>query len=261
MAKVPLASTPEGWIEAEASFAALVHIAGAPVPRLLGVERIDGRAVSIYERVDGQSMWEHMVGQPETIGPLVRELAELQAHVFTLVPPVQLPAQRDRLTSKIRVAARRIDASLSDALGHVPPSSKRQLCHGDLHPGNVIMGRSGPVLIDWLDASRGDPLGDIARTILLLSDVAAGTAGPRHLVDATREQLASMTQEYLAAVATVAAVDHAALDRWMAVMAVARLAEGVEPEGLLTIWHQWHRRYGGAPDAPPLTSAPTHGVP
>lgn len=260
VAKVPLPSTPEGWIETEASFAALVLSAGAPVPRLFGVERIDGRAVSIYERVDGQSMWEHMVRQPQSIGPLAQQLAELQARVFTLVPPVQLPAQHDRVTSKIRIAARSVDGSLLDALKHVPAPMRRQLCHGDLHPGNVIMGGDGPVLIDWLDVSRGDALGDIARTALLLSDVAAGTAGPRHLVDATREHLASMTQAYLAAAAEFAPIDDVDLDRWMAVLAVARLAEGIEPEGLLTLWHRWHRRHGPARDAAPLTSARARGA-
>jgi len=261
VAKVPRASTPEGWIETEARFTALVHIAGAPVPRLLGIERIDGRAVSIYERVDGPSMWELMARQPQTITPLARSLAELQAHLFSLVPPVQLPSQHDRLTSKIRMAARRIDESLLDALGHVPPPSERKLCHGDLHPGNVIMGRDGPVLIDWLDVSRGEPIGDVARTVLLLSDVAAGAAGPQHLVDATPQLLGSMARAYLEGASEFMSIDQAELDRWMAVMAVARLAEGIEPEGLLTVWNRWRRRGSAPPDTSPVRSARGPGAP
>ena len=82
VAKVPLPSTPDGWIELEAAYTAAVHAAGAPVPRLLGHGVIDGRTVSIYERVDGRSMWEHMVERPGHIRRLARSLAELQAHVF-----------------------------------------------------------------------------------------------------------------------------------------------------------------------------------
>ena len=34
--------------------------------------------------------------------------------------------------------------------------------HGDLHPGNVIAGQDGPVLIDWGDAAYGAPVWDQA---------------------------------------------------------------------------------------------------
>ena len=60
VAKVPFAATPEDWIHFEALYSAAVHDAGAPAPRFLGIERIDGRAASIYERVHGRSMWAHI---------------------------------------------------------------------------------------------------------------------------------------------------------------------------------------------------------
>jgi len=43
------------------------------------------------------------------------------------------------------------------------------LCHGDFHPDNVIWSERGPVVIDWLDANRGDPAADVARTPMLIS--------------------------------------------------------------------------------------------
>jgi aminoglycoside phosphotransferase (APT) family kinase protein len=39
-----------------------------------------------------------------------------------------------------------------------------QLLHLDLHPGNVILSRRGPVVIDWTNARAGDPALDIAVT-------------------------------------------------------------------------------------------------
>src|SRR6266508_1320100 len=83
VAKVPFASTPEGWIHFEALYTAAVHDAGAPAPRLYGIEMVDGRAASIYERVRGRSMWEHMVAQPAAIPAYARSLAELQTRLFT----------------------------------------------------------------------------------------------------------------------------------------------------------------------------------
>jgi aminoglycoside phosphotransferase (APT) family kinase protein len=239
VAKVPFAATPEAWIHFEARYAAAVHDAGAPAPRFQGIETIGGRAASIYERVHGRSMWEHMLEHPAQIATHTRSLAELQAHLFTLVPPVALPAQRDRLTCKIRAASSRVDPSLAAALELLPPTSPSRLCHGDLHPGNVIMASDGPVIIDWFDAARGDHVADIARTSLLMSTRAHGQKGPGHLPGAQQETLELARDSYLEAITDLVAPDPDDVRCWEALVAVARVAEGIAIDALLAIWHEW----------------------
>src|SRR6478672_1831381 len=41
--------------------------------------------------------------------------------------------------------------------------------HLDLHPLNVIMSPNGPVVIDWPNARRGDPILDVAVTYALIA--------------------------------------------------------------------------------------------
>lgn len=45
------------------------------------------------------------------------------------------------------------------------------LCHGDLHPFNVLIDekKDETIIIDWVDASAGDIRADVYRTYLLLS--------------------------------------------------------------------------------------------
>jgi aminoglycoside phosphotransferase (APT) family kinase protein len=112
------------------------------------------------------------------------------------------------------------------------------LCHGDLHPGNVIMASDGPVIIDWFDASRGDQVADIARTSLLMSARSHGREGPSHLPGASRDALDQARRSYLNAVSDLASGPDD-VRRWEAVVAVARLAEGIAPAELLAIWHEW----------------------
>src|SRR3954447_7566451 len=95
--KIPHPSTPDGWIEWEAQYADAVRAVGAPVPRLLGIEQLAGRAASVWERVEGASMWRHVVEGPGRSAELGRLLADVQLALFELVPPVTLPSQRDRL--------------------------------------------------------------------------------------------------------------------------------------------------------------------
>jgi aminoglycoside phosphotransferase (APT) family kinase protein len=242
--KVPAPSTPEGWIRAEARYADAARAAGAPAPRLLGVERIGGRAASVWERMDATSMWEHVLDRPARSEELGRLLADIQHDLFELVPPVALPRQRDRLMSKIRLAAATFEPSLAQALDLMPPqASTPRLCHGDLHPSNVLLGRDGPVLVDWFDASRGDPIADVARSSLVL--LGDDTSPPRHLPGSDRATLRSLTDAYLARLAARIELDRELLDRWRAVNAVARMAEGVPRGALLEVWARY-RWAGGA---------------
>jgi aminoglycoside phosphotransferase (APT) family kinase protein len=232
---VPVPSTPDEWIRYEARYAEAARAAGAPAPRLLGLEQIDGRTASVWERLEGTSMWQLVVDRPDQGPALGRLLADVQADLFALVPPVTLPRQRDRLVSKIRRTAATVDASLAAALDLMPPpASDLRLCHGDLHPSNVILGRDGPMLVDWFDASRGDRLADVARSLLtLLGD---GAQPPKHLPGSDPATLGALTGAYLDRLREHLDIADDLLARWQAVSAVARIAEGVSRAPLLDVW-------------------------
>jgi thiamine kinase len=233
--KVPVPSTPESWIRYEAEYAEAARAVGAPAPRLLALETIDGRVASVWEHIDGPSMWQQVVDTPDRGPALGRLLADIQVDLFALVPPVTLPRQRDRLVSKIRRTAATVDGSFARALELLPPQTRPlRLCHGDLHPSNVILARDGPILVDWFDASRGDPIADIARSSLtLLGD---GASPPEHLPGADRATLEALTGAYLARLHDVLEIDDGILARWQAVSAVGRIAEGVASGPLLEVW-------------------------
>jgi thiamine kinase len=233
--KVPAPSTPEDWILAEARYAEAARGAGAPAPRLLGIEQIAGRAASVWERLEGTLMWQHVVDRPDQSAALGRLLADVQHSLFVLVPPVTLPRQRDRLVSKIRRAAATVDASLGRALAFLPPPvGTPRLCHGDLHPSNVILGSDGPMIVDWFDASRGDPIADVARSSVTL--LGGGANPPEHLPGADPATLGVLTDAYLARLREHLEIDDELLARWQAVSAAARIAEGVAPRPLLEVW-------------------------
>ena len=236
--KVPAPSTPDGWIGSEAQYADAARAAGAPAPRLLDLQQVGGRTASVWERIDAPSMWEQVVRRPQRSAPLGRLLADIQHDLFGLVPPVTLPRQRDRLVSKIRRTAALVDRSLEAALELLPPETGTpRLCHGDLHPSNVLLGDDGPMIVDWFDASRGDPIADVARSSLtLLGD---GVEPPQHLAGADPAALATLTAAYLERLDDHLDVDRDLLARWQAVSAVGRIAEGVPRGPLLEVWARY----------------------
>ena len=250
--KVPKPATPDAWIRAEAAYVQAVRAVGAPAPALLGMEQIFGSPASVWERVEGPSLWQEVVDRPHRGADVGRRLAEVQLALFELVPPVTLPHQRDRLISKIRWSAANVDASLAGALDLLPArAGTPRLCHGDMHPSNVIVSKDGPVIVDWFDASRGDRVADVARS--LLTQLGEGATTPRHLPGSDARTLAVLTRAYLSRLRESLDISPGLLSRWQAISAAARLAEGVSREPLLQVWRRSRWVHGPAPEAQAAT--------
>ena len=121
---------------------------GYPVPEVFDLS--DDGCDLVMERIEGPTMGEAAAARPWQITAIGRQLAELHRSLHQLPAPDWLP----------------------DA----PCGSGDRLLHLDLHPLNVIQGPRGPVVIDWTNAARGDPMVDVALAWALIAsgDVPAG---------------------------------------------------------------------------------------
>lgn len=95
-----------------------------------------------------------------------------------------------------------------------------RVVHRDLHPMNVVMTAAGPVVIDWSNASAGDPAFDVADTWALFACASAPLRGvDRLLVPVGRRVLLrsflSRVDVSAARRAVPAAVGHRLTDRNM----------------------------------------------
>lgn len=155
-------------IEMEAWIARTVHASGLAVPAVGDVIRLNNRYGLIYERVQGGSMYRMFQHKPWNVPHYARRVAELQAGLHACSIRADLPAQRPVLAGQIR-QAQTLPAPLRSralaALESMPDGDN--LCHGDFWPGNILMTAQGEVIIDWIHASLGNPLADLARTSIL----------------------------------------------------------------------------------------------
>lgn len=163
------ASFPAEAVRTEARTARLIHAGGAPVPAVGEIVEINGRVGLLYERIDGRSLLAALTAQPWRLVHFARQLAGLQADLHALPAPVGMPTQRERLRGKIQKTERlppKTRQRILTLFESLPTADR--LCHGDFHPDNVLLTASGPVIIDWIDATAGHPLTDVARSSLLM---------------------------------------------------------------------------------------------
>jgi len=120
----------------EAELMSLARAHGFPVPR---VHEVRPDAL-VMERINGPTMGGDVARRPWRLGRHMRALADLH----------------ERL--------------------HRIPTGSGRLVHFDLHPDNVLLSPSGPVVIDWTNAHGGEAAADVALTWLIL-ETSAGLPG------------------------------------------------------------------------------------
>lgn len=123
---------------AEAELMGYLRQAGYPVPAVYAVDHRD----LIMERLHGPTMLADMASRPWRAGRHARSLARLHDDLHRIPAP----------------------AGLRQPLG---PGG--QVLHLDLHPANVMLTASGPVVIDWTNASAGPPGADVAMAYLIMA--------------------------------------------------------------------------------------------
>jgi aminoglycoside phosphotransferase (APT) family kinase protein len=145
-----------------------VHSSGLPVPAAYEIVEVEGRTGIVFERIDGVSLFDRTQARPWSVFSTIRLAAELHATFNRIQAPEGLPSLHERIAARIESsAAPAAEKQVArDRLAMLPDGTT--LCHGDYHPGNVLISRRGPVVIDWSSASRGHHIGDVACTCHLM---------------------------------------------------------------------------------------------
>jgi hypothetical protein len=103
-----------------------------------------------------------------------------------------------------------------------------KVCHGDFHPGNVLLTERGTVVIDWMTASIGNPWADVSRTSMLLT-IGAKNAG-KQVKPIVRLFKGLYHRAYLKRYMSLIPNGGNELEKWMPVIAAARLDERIKGE-------------------------------
>jgi Ser/Thr protein kinase RdoA (MazF antagonist) len=157
----------------EAQMTRAAFAAGLPAPQVFDEVTVDGRFGVVLSRLDGPTLL-----QLVKAGALTREqtgaiLAALALAVHRTPPPACAMSVRKWVHVLSREPGHLLPQHLVPGvftlLKRLPPEDG--LCHGDLHPGNVIMTAEGPRLIDWTFMRRAGGGLDLAHCHVSLTEI------------------------------------------------------------------------------------------
>jgi Ser/Thr protein kinase RdoA (MazF antagonist) len=210
----------------EARMTRAAFAAGAPAPEVLGEVTLDGRFGIVLARLDGPTLLQLSRTGAMTSRQVGSILATLAMSVHKTPPPADVLSMRDWMDGTLRLSGgtlpKHIATGILPLIERLSPGDG--LCHGDLHPGNVIMTADGPRLIDWTGTVRAPAALDLGICHILLSELT-----PEIVDDPERPRAynAVMHSEYARLAGMSPAALTAAMEPYLPIVRVFDLLSGV----------------------------------
>lgn len=209
----------------------LLRQAHIDVPEIYEYTNVGERPAQIMQKIDGTTMLKQLARQPFQIPSRIKRLAELHNRMFSVKTDDCLKSIDDRLryfVSKSPIA----DKELIDFVLRVYESlpSGNNLCHGDFHPGNILMQNGECYIIDWSGVYRGHFLSDVAHSFLLMKVVPKipGQNSLSHsMMSAAGRRIANT---YLKDILRLQSFDFSEFSKWTVVMSFLRVCYGLPAE-------------------------------
>ncbi|WP_231495811.1 phosphotransferase [Paucisalibacillus sp. EB02] len=165
---------------------------GLSVPKPYEIVEFDQRPGIVFERIYGETLKERLFNiliqqinadQLMTVWNDVRYTARLLSEIHHLSHE-GIPPQREFLKRQIRSVGylgEEEKSAIIDILDSFP--IKSQICHGDPNPNNILMSNGKAVMIDWNDATSGNPETDLAEYIIMIRFAVLPSDTPQNVVN------------------------------------------------------------------------------
>ena len=231
----------------EAIVQRMIADSGFPTPRVLasGSEPGLGEAYIAMERVNGRTplgglqLGPELLRLPKLLRRLPKMLANIAAQLHAIGPgPLRVAlantvSEGRSFQHPFRVGIDTV-ASETPSAGfaevarwldeHTPVPGPDVICHGDLHPLNILIDEHGVSwLLDWTTATIAPKEMDIGLTAGLLR--CAPIAAPRILAPVISRITNRLAESFINEMAATTTVDRAAVDWWEALQHARCLAE------------------------------------
>jgi len=158
-------SAPYEYVEDAYRRQKFVYDSGLSIPAVYGIKRLNDIETAIeMEYIEGEplvSMYEgEGKGEEERIEAM-RVMVKLQCRM-NAIDASGLPDLTDMYVNEITVTPYLTPQLKKIILDYMKSldKGKTNLCHGDIHPHNIMYNGDKYWIIDWEDASKGDPAAD-----------------------------------------------------------------------------------------------------
>ena len=220
----------EKWIKYEEEIGYAINRSGIPSPAVYGMVDEDERKGIIYQRITGISMLKLIESKPWKIMQYGCKMARLHKNIHDFHVD-KLPFQKERLEVYINESTQILGERTEKIIKYLKSLPEGDcVCHGDFHPDNILISSKEATVIDWFNAYSGNPLGDVARTFLIIRSPFMPKGTSNVLIKLSRIIKHLIYYAYIKEYIKIAKVDIKDIHAWILPMAAARLRDKIPGE-------------------------------
>jgi aminoglycoside phosphotransferase (APT) family kinase protein len=207
---------------------------GLPVAQAFELLVIDDRPGIVFERIYGETLMQRFLKQALH---QTNETFDIDENDFRLTARILseihsksninlLSSQRDNIKGSIHNVGYLTLAEKEAVISNLDTlPTKELLCHGDPNPGNILINNDGrAVVIDWMNASIGNPEADLAEYIIMIRYAILPSHFPSRLLenfDSIRETIIDIfMDEYT----KLTGITYAEVYPWITTVAARKLS-------------------------------------
>ncbi|WP_426448107.1 aminoglycoside phosphotransferase family protein [Paenibacillus sp. S-38] len=209
---------------------------GLSVPQPFEHVDLDGRPGLVSERIHGETLMERFIHQAlnrpasdnDSAGKDAHPDVRLTARILSEIHArshTNLPSQREQIKHGILGAGYLHPAEKEAALTLLDRLPlKRQMCHGDPNPRNILMRDGRAVMIDWMNASLGNPEADLAEYIIMIRYAVLPSSMPQEVIDYLNSSRESMIHTFIDEYTSLTGISYDEIDPWITPVAARKLS-------------------------------------
>ncbi|MBU3135480.1 phosphotransferase [Clostridium gasigenes] len=197
---------------------------GISVPQVFNIIKKDGKTAIVMERVMGESFLKAIMQSPDKCLKLSKKFAEIQYKMHGCKTS-RLRTLQEHFTERINCSQdlnNKEKAELQALL--MAQKEDYSICHNDFHPDNVIYTESKDTIIDWCDATSGNPWADVARTMLALESTSLPPGIPKEIAIMINLGRGEVKKAYEERYCELAGVKELPIQEWKVIVAASRLS-------------------------------------
>lgn len=228
--KIYNTSVPIENIEYEAEISKKIYDVYNRAPKFYNIWHQNGSYGLQFELIKGEMLSIQMRRHLNCVRRYAREFGKLhrEIHANSIKG---LKSSIEKYEWGLRQYKKLDESILYRLLEFVKNSHAELLCHGDLHPENIMIDENGYMrVIDWVDAYSGNPLSDVARTYYLLSKGTSPEKKPYYfkLIESIVKRV--IAKEYLHSYFSNKVIPKREFDIWKLIIQICRYNEGIQEE-------------------------------
>lgn len=185
----------------------------------------------VMQKIVGNTMLEQMQRHPQKLVQEIKKLARMHAQLLNIQSNCGLHSIKVIFNYFISMPPC-LDNKLIDFASKIMKELpiNNYICHGDFHPGNILVQNDTYFIIDWSGAYCSDFVSDIAHTYLLMTHVPEVPGQSQKIHEVISSFGSYMAEVYLKEILKLKEFSLSDFSKWTVVMSFLRVYYGMPSE-------------------------------